>query len=323
MIPSYINDWLTIIEKMNTDNTYKLAWGRALIECICLNQCYEENGEIVIVDFDAISKCMIKYYWNQIFFFKLKQSPYKDKDPVICKEVSHLMEMYKRQLNTCIPIWYDELILVRMDKELFEKTIKKISKTLHENVCWRFKNVPDGTLEIYTYDKKNSRIIFDYNAATLIKEYGVIISRLLNYKWTQLLEKFNFQPKIASKVSGISDAKLNRHNLTKYKEELLKEFNGEAIDFYTGLPLRTDDISVDHVIPWSFMYSDDIWNLVLTSKSNNSSKSNSIPSEAVIEHLKARNEKLLTVVDKQYQMDLEESIINNYLDKYYFECKLF
>ena len=71
VIPNYINDWLTIIEKMNTDNTYKLAWGRALIECICLNQCYEENGEIVIVDFDAISRCMIKYYWNQIFFFKL------------------------------------------------------------------------------------------------------------------------------------------------------------------------------------------------------------------------------------------------------------
>ena len=30
------NDWLDIIEKMNNDNTYKLAWGRALLECISL-----------------------------------------------------------------------------------------------------------------------------------------------------------------------------------------------------------------------------------------------------------------------------------------------
>lgn len=35
----------------------------------------------------------------------------------------------------------------------------------------------------------------------------------------------------------------------------------KPIDFYTGNELDMDDISVDHVIPWSFMYSDDIWNL--------------------------------------------------------------
>lgn len=28
----YINDWLNIIENMNNDNTYKLVWGRALLE---------------------------------------------------------------------------------------------------------------------------------------------------------------------------------------------------------------------------------------------------------------------------------------------------
>ena len=59
----------------------------------------------------------------------------------------------------------------------------------------------------------------------------------------------------------------------------------KPIDFYTGDELDMDDISVDHVIPWSFMYSDDIWNLVLTSKSNNSSKSNHIPSKEVFEQL--------------------------------------
>lgn len=37
MIPSYISKWLIIIEQMNNDNTYKLAWGRAILECI--NDC--------------------------------------------------------------------------------------------------------------------------------------------------------------------------------------------------------------------------------------------------------------------------------------------
>lgn len=34
MIPKYINDWLRIIESMKNDNTYKLVWGRALVEYI-------------------------------------------------------------------------------------------------------------------------------------------------------------------------------------------------------------------------------------------------------------------------------------------------
>ena len=158
---------------------------------------------------------------------------------------------------------------------------------------------------------------------TLLKEYGIILSKLLNYKWAQLLEKFNFCPKIANKVNGISESKLRRNSLTKYKEELLKEFhNGTIIDFYTGQILDKDDISIDHVIPWSFMYSDDIWNLVVTSKSNNSSKSNSIPNPETIEKLKQRNKKLLEIVDGKFKDDLQLSIDNNYLEKFYYECRL-
>ena len=145
---------------------------------------------------------------------------------------------------------------------------------------------------------------------------------MLNYKWTQLLEKFNYSPKIASKVNGISETKLRRNSLKKYKDALLLEHSGKAIDFYTGEELSNDDISIDHVIPWSFMYSDDIWNLVITSRSRNSSKSNSIPDEQTIEKLKERNAKLVDILSGSLKSDLEISIKNNYLDRFYYECKL-
>lgn len=79
------------------------------------------------------------------------------------------------------------------------------------------------------------------------------------------------------------------------KNILLENMN-KPIDFYTGDELDMDDISVDHVIPWSFMYSDDIWNLVLTSKSHNSSKSNHIPSKEVFEQLNQRNKALIETI---------------------------
>lgn len=34
MIPEYINNCVTVIEEMSNDNTYKLAWGRAINEVI-------------------------------------------------------------------------------------------------------------------------------------------------------------------------------------------------------------------------------------------------------------------------------------------------
>ena len=105
--------------------------------------------------------------------------------------------------------------------------------------------------------------------------------------------------------------------------KLAKEFtSGKVIDFYSGKELDPNDISIDHVIPWSFMYSDDIWNLVITSKSNNSSKSNTIPSEEVIKRLKERNEKLLNILEGKYKDDLKMSIENNYLEKFFYECRL-
>ena len=324
MIPSYIKDWLTIIEQMNNDNTYKLAWGRAVIECVAFDD-FDIINNNAIISFDNISLRMLKYYWNQLFFFHLKQSPYKDKDPVICQDTEKLIDVYKKITNSSIPIWFDDAlkIIIKNNKKEFDKIIKHISKTLHENVCWRFKNIPNKTLDIYEYNKGVDSIIINMDNVIALKEYSMIISKLLNYKWSQLLEKFNYQPKISLKVNGISEAKLRRNNLTKYKEELLKEFEGkEIIDFYTGNPISYNDISIDHVIPWSFMYSDDIWNLVITSKSINSSKSNSIPSKEIIEKLKIRNNNLDSLLSGIYKLSMDEAIRNNYVDKFYYESRL-
>lgn len=322
MIHEYINNWITVIEQMNNDNTYKLAWGRAILECVSFDR-YKIFDNDVIIDFTDISECMIKYYWNQLFFFNLKQAPYKDKYPVICNDVLKLINEYKLKFDTVIPIWFDE-VKNKLDSEFYNKIVKNVSKTLHENVCWRFKIINKETIDLYRYNKiDESFIILNKNELELLKEYSIILSKLLNYKWAQLLEKFNFCPKIANKVNGISEAKLSRNSLSKYKEELLKEFiSGKVIDFYSGEEIDPSDISIDHVIPWSFMYSDDIWNLVITSKSNNSSKSNTIPSEEIIKRLKERNEKLLNILEGKYKDDLKLSIENNYLEKFFYECRL-
>ena len=195
--------------------------------------------------------------------------------------------------------------------------------TLKNDVSWRFKLANKKEYDLYYLDKNCMFISFTKQQALSLKEYSFVLSQLINFKWAQLLEKFNHSPRIASKVKDISDNTIKRSSLTKYKNILLKSNNYQAIDFYTGKVLQENDISVDHVIPWSFMYSDDIWNLVLTSKSNNSSKSNIIPSQDVIESLKERNARLVKLInDSKYKDELLLAIENDYVDKFYLAMKI-
>ncbi len=320
-IPSYINNWLEIIENMNTDNTYKLAWGRSILECIH-HKSYNEDTKVSI-SFEDIAKNMIKYYWNQLFFFNLKQSSYTTSSPVIVQQVTLLINKYKELTNSEIPVWFDKGLMVLKDNFLFTKVVTKVVKTLHLDVCWRFKNVNSIALEIYEYNNPNSFIYIEKENIDLLNQYNIILSELLNFKWSQLLEDYNHQPKIVSKVKGISNSTLKRNSLTKYKNLLLNQFkDGEVFDFYTNECINVEDISIDHVIPWSFMYSDDIWNLVITTRSYNSSKSNSVPSEEVITKLKERNTALLTILQGSSKDELQYAIDNKLVDKYYYDFKV-
>ena len=211
----YIRQWLDIIENMNNDNTYKLAWGRALLECIL----YAPSDDLTI-SFDEISRCMLKYYWNQVFFFKLKQGP--TKIPVIVQLTQECIHYYTTKQESTIPVWFDyaESVL-KSDLDFYKSIIRRSSNTLKENVSWRFKRCKTHDYPIYDLNLKQKTVVFTKQQVIELKDYAFVLSQLLNYRWAQLLERFNTSPKIALKVKGISDNKLRRKNLAKFRDILL------------------------------------------------------------------------------------------------------
>lgn len=102
--------------------------------------------------------------------------------------------------------------------------------------------------------------------------------------------------------------------------------NPKRISFITNKRINDDELSIDHVIPWSFMYSDDLWNLVYVEKFKNSSKGNRIPSEKMIRKLETRNRVLLKDMDEKrtknkHVDELRLSIENHYVRKFWIGCK--
>ena len=319
-----VKDWFTIIETMNNSNTYKLAWGRAILE-LCYHDSYDENDHDVTITFADISQKMLKYYWNQTYYFNLKQGPL-NQEPEVMRTVKEVIRRYQELTTSLNPVWFNKAEeLLKKEEAFFQKIIKQMVRILKQDVSWRFLKSHGKDTNIYRVNKEAAVIIMSKSDVIVLKSYAPLLIQLMNYKWVQLLEKYNRSPKIAHKVKGSLEEQIRRNNLQKYKNILIKQFNNQPIiDFYTGKVLDDHDISVDHVIPWSFMYSDDLWNLVITSKSTNSRKSNLLIREEYIEKLINEKEELLRILPEKnrYFFELKEALSNNYIKKYYYDFKL-
>lgn len=55
-----------IIKNCDYDNTYKMAWGKSLIE---MSLELDLSKDKIIIRLEGIAEKYIKYYWNQIIFF--------------------------------------------------------------------------------------------------------------------------------------------------------------------------------------------------------------------------------------------------------------
>ena len=286
------------------ENTYKMSWVRSITEYLITNP----NDDTI--HFDDLSPLIFKYYWNQIIFFDLKQSPSPNKPPVICQIVKN--EIDKQQ--SAMPV-----LFTRIENRI-EIPIKQISDVLKIDVSHRFLKLGSEDFEIYDLNKKNRTLLI--KEPDIFRKYADILFELINYRWTQKLEDFNSSPRISKKVRGTDREEIKRGNLSKFKKYLYLE-NPERRCFITQ-ELISDDESVDHVIPWSYLYSDDIWNLVLVKKGANSSKSNKIPEEELINKLEQRNEKLLELTEYESDKQIEElrlAIQNDYVRKFWTGCR--
>ena len=313
MIPQIIKDYLQVIRHGSNVNTYKLTWAKAIIE-ICT-----DDPSISIISLEEIAKKVFKYYWNQTIYFDLQQSNNPNLVPEIVTEVKAKIEEYYQTKKARIPIHFEKV------ESKVEINTKKIVQTLKSDVSWRFPLVNSEYLPVYEYEKGDNELVV--SDATALAEYSDILYESINFKWTQVLETFNSAPRIAKKVRIIDFPDIKRKSLIPFRSVLEIE-NPNHNCFICGNPIINETPAIDHVIPWSFLYSDDIWNLVYTHQSCNSSKSNTIPNEADIEKLEARNVGLLNKlkVDAKYNnkkacTELESAVDRDYVRKFWVSCK--
>ena len=68
----YLTDWISIIDGMKNDNTYKASWGKAIIESLLERDYTIVKGKIIVEEYFIVKRIM-KYYWNLNSYFGLTQ----------------------------------------------------------------------------------------------------------------------------------------------------------------------------------------------------------------------------------------------------------
>ena len=306
----YLKKTLDLINNGSMDNTYKMSWIRSIVETC------EKNPKKKI-HFDDLSKLIFKYYWNQCIFFNLNQSHNRKKKPEIIQIVEKSIEDYQLLKGS-----KKKVTFLRVEKDV-KIPDTKISSVLKKDVCERFLNLGKQTHKIYDYDLTKREIVV--LKPGVLKTYSDILYNAINYRWTQELETMDGSPRISKKIKGVDRDQLPRRGNLNIFREFIEIENPKRKCFLTGKSI-SGTASIDHVIPWSYMYSDDLWNLVYVLPKENSSKSNRLPNKELIEKLKRRNMKLLKFMKKKginnkLKEELELAIKNDFVDKFWIGCK--
>lgn len=295
--------FLQIISRGVKDNTYKFALAKFLLDFS--NQSSLKKDETIT--YNEIAKKFLEYYWYQECKYKLKQDFKIQRTPVV-------LSIIRQYCGTnYIPESYDKYFKNRSIEK--EKMISEIENGCLQDVIPRFQNrdcydlykhyhtLSDSGRKFRLPHKDKRHIVISLETQKFLKENYYELSKILIYEWAKFLEKTNFTPKLISKIEELGTNK--RRSLAKYKKILL-EIDGPKC-FYCNSSVNEDDIHIDHFIPWSYIYEDSIWNLVISCSKCNLKKSDNLPPAHFIKDISIRNDNFEL---NEYKKDINEYYIN-------------
>lgn len=265
--------------------SYKLFWFQAIVEAVCTGK--------TAMDYDYILNQMISKAWYMVIEYHLNLGP-SDAIEILIKELSQKFSLMAAEKN-------QNIISFLMNTQ--EQCIKEAKRKLALNVPYRLQSPFLGQLtesEWRNYDyvasltRQNERVLYYYERLNNNKKHIHINGRWVSYiikneailkGWIQN-ELIQYLQKRNPNVPGIPfklkpPEKRDLKIAIKFWNTVISHY--EITDVYTGNIINEESISkygkiaIDHFMPWSYVASDEMWNLTPTFASINSSKSNYLP----------------------------------------------
>lgn len=276
--------FMGILRRGAKANTYKFALARAILDhCRESRRHAPGSAEAREIPYGYLAGKFLRYYWHQECKFRIRQGFRTDSNPRV---IDAIREVFGRGSPGDFG---------RLDRADVERARSRILKDVFGHarnktslVVPRFQNARAGGAAhagiFYEHDDDEQKIRLRPEAVSFFRENDGILSGAVLAEWAKFLEKINSS--LPMLVSKIERAESRRRSLAWYR----KNYAGHARHcFYCSCRLERGRIDVDHVIPWSYMFEDDPWNLVLACSGCNRKKSDSLPEKEFLDTLIGRN----------------------------------
>ncbi len=216
---------------------------------------------------------LLRLYWNQAVVYHLRQAAVVTKEPEPLRAIRAAAERHDvHDLDALAPSERETLA-------------RKMTKMLTIDGLDRFHaSKPAGMLPLFTWTKGDVAIELSDASRAFLTTNASALEVIANYRWAGYLEKINvLAPGIIEKVQRDG---ARRGSLAKYQSILTE--TDEPRCFYCERNFDARSV-VDHVIPWSYLLTDDYWDLVLACVSCQTAKADRLPDARFITKLVATN----------------------------------
>lgn len=264
----------------NKSECYKLFWFQAIAREI-------KEGHRVI-SFEALINEMIADAWYMVSEYHLNLGPNDALERVVHRlsEISKIKSSEKKEvileyLTSC----EDKEVLVmkrtlsqnvpyRLQAPFMESMKGKEWNRSGKNLAERINQEQNLIYYFLPFRGLDTQIQIQKEWADYIERNHEIIQGWIELNLIQYLQRRN--PSVPGIVDKLFPPK--ERNLEKVKKYWKMIVSIRPVcEIYGENLLNEKDISIDHFVPWSYVAHDELWNLTPTTRSINSSKSNSLP----------------------------------------------
>lgn len=271
--------------RTGNQNSYKFALGRAIIEE------YEGDNKILLPN---LVVRIAGYYYKNLQVFKLRETNNPDQEPTAAKILRRLIKMKygplpapKRMSKQFRDIYAAKLLSPPpgWGHSIFTYVLPCwVGATKSARGYYNYPNIGANDFFDYSLDKKIIRLSSRF--AETIGSHRSTLLGIVILEWAKFLEKFNQTPNLVSKLS--TEKPLRR--LSRFRNLFLDTpIMSSAVCHICGNRLLQKDFTLDHVVPFEYIFCDEIWNLVPAHRCCNSRKGARVGSEQMIRRLVERN----------------------------------
>ena len=281
-------NFISILSRGAKNNTYKFALARFLLDySIKFEPDYIENkvlkNEKELVSYQDIANSFLRYYWHQECRYRIRQNYDPNTLPSVISIIrEEFGEKYIPESFEKMPKFKIEKAQTEIKQRVFGKEKNKTSQVVPRFQNIKFGNSTERKQIFYDYDDEKARLEIKPEALKFFHDNHTFLMKLVILEWCKFLEKINTLPRLIAKVES---AENKRSSIRKY----VKIFQDFKSCFYCNKSLDQVEIHVDHFIPWSYIFEDEAWNLVLTCRKCNLRKSDSLTNSDFCDDLIKRN----------------------------------